>query len=228
MSPASVGFLRGRRQRAPDRTKRYLTSLSRGRPRCLTSFGCPIVLDEITIAARGASELVDVTLHWAGAAPSAVSYAPDPGLREPELLPLLEARVLELGAVGRHPESIAARLNRDGFESARVRTHPLSRRRADPVPQWTRHPPPARSPARRPGRGPRRARVVPATARCTARVHHHYRAQTATRGTRRGPPGDQPPAPLDNPRPAREGQRAARPARENARPANPRSPSLRR
>ena len=79
------------------------------------------VLDEITIAARGASELVDVTLHWAGGCTtSGLVRRPIQAFENLSYYPRLEARVLELGAAGQPPESIAAQLNRDGFESARA------------------------------------------------------------------------------------------------------------
>lgn len=79
------------------------------------------VLDEITVSIRGVSELVDLTLHWAGGrTTTGLVRRPIQYFEHLSYYPPLQQRVLELAEAGWHPEKIADQLNRDGYQSARA------------------------------------------------------------------------------------------------------------
>ena len=79
------------------------------------------VVDEITVGIRGVSELVDVTVHWAGGrTTTGVVRRPIQYFEHLSYYPRLQRRVLELAAAGWHPARIAEQLNRDGYQSARA------------------------------------------------------------------------------------------------------------
>jgi hypothetical protein len=79
------------------------------------------VLDEITVSIRGVSELVDLTLHWAGGrTTTGLVRRPIQYFEHLSYYPRLQQRVLELAEAGWHPEKIADQLNRDGYQSARA------------------------------------------------------------------------------------------------------------
>ncbi len=78
------------------------------------------VLDEITVTVRGHSELVDLTLHWAGGSTTtAVVRRPIQYFEHLSYYPRLEQRILQLADTGLSAVKIADQLNRDGFRSAR-------------------------------------------------------------------------------------------------------------
>jgi DNA invertase Pin-like site-specific DNA recombinase len=79
------------------------------------------VVDEITVSIRGVSELVDVTLHWAGGrTTTGLVRRPIQYFEHLSYYPRLQQRVLELAEAGWHPAKIADQLNRDGYQSARA------------------------------------------------------------------------------------------------------------
>src|SRR6266545_2100544 len=79
------------------------------------------VLDEITVSIRGVSELVDLTLRWAGGrTTTGLVRRPIQYFEHLSYYPRLQQRVLELAEAGWHPEKIADQLNRDGYQSARA------------------------------------------------------------------------------------------------------------
>lgn len=74
------------------------------------------VIDEITIAIHGVSELVDVTISWAGdLQTTAVIRRPVQRTENLSYYPRLAARVLELAATGLSPAAIAVQVTADGF-----------------------------------------------------------------------------------------------------------------
>jgi DNA invertase Pin-like site-specific DNA recombinase len=78
------------------------------------------VLDEITVTVRGHSELVDLTLHWAGGhTTAAVVRRPIQYFEHLSYYPDLERRALELADTGLTAVKIADQLNQDGYRSAR-------------------------------------------------------------------------------------------------------------
>jgi hypothetical protein len=79
------------------------------------------VVDEITVSIRGVSELVDVTLHWAGGrTTTGLVRRPIQYFEHLSYYPRLQQRVLELAEAGWHPGKIADQLNRNGYQSARA------------------------------------------------------------------------------------------------------------
>jgi hypothetical protein len=79
------------------------------------------VVDEVTVSIRGVSELVDVTVHWAGGrTTTGVARRPIQYFEHLSYYLRLQQRVLELAEAGWHPEKIADQLNRDGYQSARA------------------------------------------------------------------------------------------------------------
>jgi DNA invertase Pin-like site-specific DNA recombinase len=79
------------------------------------------VVDEITVSIRGVSELVDVTLHWAGGrTTTGLVRRPIQYFEHLSYYPRLQQRVLQLAEAGWHPGKIADQLNRDGYQSARA------------------------------------------------------------------------------------------------------------
>ncbi|MFD7057214.1 recombinase family protein [Streptomyces mirabilis] len=107
------------------------------------------VLDEITIAIRGVSELVDVTLHWAGGqTTTAVVRRPVQYFEHLSYYPHLQTRVLELADQGLAPAKIADRLNTEGFRPARD-DGPIRFRAVDQILHRS-HPPLARERRRLP------------------------------------------------------------------------------
>jgi DNA invertase Pin-like site-specific DNA recombinase len=106
------------------------------------------VLDEVTVGTRGTSELVDVRLHWAGGTTtSGIVRRPIQYFENLSYYPQLEQRVLDLAGQGRHPDDIAAQLNRDGFRSARG-DGPIRHRVIDQVLRRNGHSIPYRRPPR--------------------------------------------------------------------------------
>ncbi|MET7793448.1 hypothetical protein ABZV25_06435, partial [Micrococcus luteus] len=98
------------------------------------------VLDEITIAIRGVSELVDVTLHWAGGqTTTAVVRRPVQYFEHLSYYPHLQTRVLELADQGLAPAKIADRLNSEGFRPARD-DGPIRFRAVDQILHRSHHP----------------------------------------------------------------------------------------
>lgn len=78
------------------------------------------VIDEITVLAQGRSELVDLTLTWAGGQTSHVTARrPLQRLEDLSYYPQLVARIVELSDAGMTPESIVTRLRAEGFRHAR-------------------------------------------------------------------------------------------------------------
>jgi DNA invertase Pin-like site-specific DNA recombinase len=79
------------------------------------------VLDEITVSIRGVSELVDLTLHWAGGrTTTGLVRRPIQYFEHLSYYPRLQQRVLALAEAGWHPGKIADQLNRDGYQAARA------------------------------------------------------------------------------------------------------------
>jgi hypothetical protein len=78
------------------------------------------VLDEIVVLARGRSELVDLTLTWAGGQTShLIVRRPLQRLEDLSYYPQLAARIIELSEAGLTPETIAIRLRDEGFRHSR-------------------------------------------------------------------------------------------------------------
>ena len=78
------------------------------------------VIDEITIAIRGRSELVDVTVSWAGGQQThEVIRRPIQRSEDLSYYPHLAERITELASAGRDPGRIADQLNTEGFLPAR-------------------------------------------------------------------------------------------------------------
>jgi len=78
------------------------------------------VLDEITVLAQGRTELVDLTLTWAGGQTSHVTVRrPLQRLEDLSYYPQLVARIVELSDAGMTPESIVIRLREEGFRHGR-------------------------------------------------------------------------------------------------------------
>ncbi|MFI6050716.1 recombinase family protein [Streptomyces violascens] len=78
------------------------------------------VVEEITVAVRGNSELVDVAVRWAGGLTmQVVARRPIQYCEHLSYYPQLAARVLELADQQLHPVAIAARVTAEGFRPAR-------------------------------------------------------------------------------------------------------------
>jgi DNA invertase Pin-like site-specific DNA recombinase len=78
------------------------------------------VIDEITIAIRGRSELVDVTVGWAGGQQThEVIRRPIQRFEDLSYYPHLAKRITELAGAGWDPGRIADQLNTEGFLPAR-------------------------------------------------------------------------------------------------------------
>ena len=78
------------------------------------------VIDEITIAIRGRSELVDVTVSWAGGQQThEVIRRPIQRFEDLSYYPRLAGRITELAGAGWDPGRIADQLNTEGFLPAR-------------------------------------------------------------------------------------------------------------
>jgi hypothetical protein len=78
------------------------------------------VIEEITVNVRGRSELVDVTVHWAGGHQEhAVLRRPIQRSEDLSYYPQLTDRITALADAGWHPEHIADQLNAEGFAPAR-------------------------------------------------------------------------------------------------------------
>jgi hypothetical protein len=78
------------------------------------------VIDEITIAIRGRSELVDVTVGWAGGQQThEVIRRPIQRFEDLSYYPHLAERITELANAGWDPQRIAGQLNTEGFLPAR-------------------------------------------------------------------------------------------------------------
>ena len=78
------------------------------------------VIDEITIAIRGRSELVDVTVSWAGGQQThEVIRRPIQRSEDLSYYPHLTERITELASAGWDPGRIADQLNTEGFLPAR-------------------------------------------------------------------------------------------------------------
>ena len=78
------------------------------------------VVDEITVLARGHSELVDLTLTWAGGQTSHITTRrPPQRLQDLSYYPQLVARIVELADAGMTPESIVIRLRAEGYRHSR-------------------------------------------------------------------------------------------------------------
>ncbi|GAA3521768.1 DNA invertase Pin-like site-specific DNA recombinase [Streptosporangium album] len=78
------------------------------------------VVEEVTVEVRGRSELVDVTLTWAGGRTTqAVIRRPIRRFDDLSYYPQLAARVRELADCGLHPATIAETLNAEGFHPAK-------------------------------------------------------------------------------------------------------------
>ena len=78
------------------------------------------VIDEITIAIRGRSELVDVTVSWAGGQQThEVIRRPVQRSEDLSYYPHLAERITELASAGWDPGRIADQLNTEGFLPAR-------------------------------------------------------------------------------------------------------------
>jgi hypothetical protein len=78
------------------------------------------VIDEITIAIRGRSELVDVTVSWAGGQQThEVIRRPIQRFEDLSYYPELAGRITELAGAGWDPGRIADHLNTEGFLPAR-------------------------------------------------------------------------------------------------------------
>jgi hypothetical protein len=78
------------------------------------------VIDEVTVTVRGRSELVDLTICWAGAQhTTAVIRRPIQRLEDLSYYSQLTARIAQLADTGLHPEHIADRLTAEGWRSAR-------------------------------------------------------------------------------------------------------------
>jgi len=78
------------------------------------------VVEEITVDVRGRSELVDVTVHWAGGqSTSAVIRRPIQRFEDLSYYPRLTARITELAEQGLSPSLIAERVTAEGFRPAR-------------------------------------------------------------------------------------------------------------
>jgi DNA invertase Pin-like site-specific DNA recombinase len=78
------------------------------------------VIDEITIAIRGRSELVDVTVSWAGGQQThEVIRRPIQRSEDLSYYPHLAGRITELASAGWDPGRIADQLNTEGFLPAR-------------------------------------------------------------------------------------------------------------
>ena len=75
-----------------------------------------ILIDDITATVRGDSEVVDVTITWAGGHQAAgQAVRPVARLDQLSYYPALLARVTELAAAGRDSRQIAGTLNAEGF-----------------------------------------------------------------------------------------------------------------
>jgi hypothetical protein len=95
------------------------------------------VIDEITVTVRGRSELVDLTITWAGAQhTTATLRRPIQRLEDLSYYPQLTARISQLADTRLHPEHIADRLTAEGWpppeETDRSATEPYSRSCAGP------------------------------------------------------------------------------------------------
>jgi hypothetical protein len=98
------------------------------------------VIDEITVAVQGVSELLDVTIGWAGGlTTTAVIRRPVQHTENLSYYPRLAARVLELADAGLHPAAIAAQVTADGFLPNRG-TGPIRWRLVDQILRRFGHP----------------------------------------------------------------------------------------
>lgn len=98
------------------------------------------VIEEITVNVRGRSELVDVTVHWAGGHQEhAVLRRPIQRSEDLSYYPQLTARITALADAGWHPEHIADQLNAEGFAPARG-TGPIRQRLVAQILLRTGHP----------------------------------------------------------------------------------------
>jgi hypothetical protein len=92
------------------------------------------VIDEITIAIRGRSELVDVTVGWAGGQQThEVIRRPIQRSEDLSYYPHLAKRITELAGAGWDPGRIADQLNTEGFLPARG-AGPIRHRPSTPIP----------------------------------------------------------------------------------------------
>jgi hypothetical protein len=78
------------------------------------------VIDEITVNVRDHSELVDVTITWAGGHTNPIVVRrPIQRFEDLSYYPQLVARILQLADAEAHPQAIAAQLTAEGFRPAR-------------------------------------------------------------------------------------------------------------
>jgi DNA invertase Pin-like site-specific DNA recombinase len=97
------------------------------------------VLDEITVLAQGRTELVDLTLTWAGGATTSLTARrPVQRLEDLSYYPELAARAIALSETGLDPTTIAIRLRQEGFHSSRD-DHRISWRTVDQILRRTGH-----------------------------------------------------------------------------------------
>jgi DNA invertase Pin-like site-specific DNA recombinase len=97
------------------------------------------VIDEIVVHTQGRSELVDLTLTWAGGQTSqACARRPLQRLEDLSYYPQLVARIGELSEAGLTPEAIVIHLRTEGYRHARG-DHDIGRRAVEQVLLRTGH-----------------------------------------------------------------------------------------
>lgn len=98
------------------------------------------VIDEITVAVQGVSELVDVTIGWAGdLTTTVVIRQPLQRTKNLSYYPKLAARMVEFADAGLHPATIAAPVTADGFLPNRG-SGPIRWRLVDQILRRHQHP----------------------------------------------------------------------------------------